>query len=88
MKPAGDTYTDSNGLNDGRAIHHQQPQPARLTELSNLMVQHKIEVPASPTFDFAADGDFSVEFWYKGNAPATATGIIGRNMRKGWYIQL
>ena len=27
----------------------------------------KIEVPANPSFDFAAADNFSVEFWYKGS---------------------
>ncbi len=55
---AGDTYVDSNGLNDGTG----NPSPTATAEQVGGAQQFdgttKIEVPASPTFDFAADGDF------------------------------
>ena len=32
----------------------------------------KIEVPANSSFDFPANGNFSIEFWYKGtNLPSS-----------------
>ena len=66
---AGTIYADVTGINDGTG----NPSPTAISGQVNGG-QHfdgtttKIEVPASTTFDFAADGDFSVEFWYKGTA--------------------
>ena len=77
---SGNNYVDANGLNDGTG----NPSPTATTgQVSGAQLfdgtTTKIDVPASTTFDFAANGDFSVEFWYKGSTPANiniAMGVI------------
>ena len=85
----GDTYLDSNGLNDGTG----NPSPTAITGQVNGAqlfdgTSTKIDVPASSTFNFAANGDFSVEFWYKGNSAPTSTQVIISRYMSGtyWYI--
>ena len=82
MKPLVISYTDVTGINDGTG----NPSPTAISGQINGG-QHfdgttKIEVPASTTFDFAADGDFSVEFWYKGTAP-----LLSMKLIVGQYVQ-
>ena len=86
---SGPVYADVTGTNNGTG----NLSPTAVTGQVNGGQQFdgsttKIEVPASSTFDFTANGDFSVEFWYKGtSAPAHYEIIIGRYMSQGyWYI--
>ena len=78
----GNTYTDAYGLNNGTG----NPSPTATTGKVSGAQQFngtttKIEVPASPTFDFASNGDFSFEFWYKQpTAPSTAGVVIARSI--------
>ncbi|MFA5973301.1 MAG: LamG domain-containing protein, partial [Lentimicrobiaceae bacterium] len=89
---ASSTYIDYVGINNGTG----NPSPAAIAGNVNGAQQFngtttKIEVPASPTFDVAAKGNFSVEFWYKStNAPTEYKVVIGRYIPDGggkyWYV--
>jgi hypothetical protein len=89
---AGNTYVDITGTNNGTG----NLSPTSVAGKANGAQQFngtttKIEVPASPTFDVAAKGNFSVEFWYKStNAPTEYKVVIGRYIPDGggkyWYV--
>ena len=89
---AGNTYVDFTGINNGTG----NPSPTAVAGQVNGAQQfdgttNKIAVPASPTFDFAANGDFSVEFWYQGTIPPPATRVaVGRYISSTalWYLGL
>ena len=83
------TYTDFTGINDGTG----NPSPTAIAGQVNGAqlfdgTTTKIEVPASPTFDFAANGDFSVEFWYKGKSSTGNTQVACMQIygNKYWYV--
>lgn len=52
----------------------------------------KINVPPDPSFDFPANGSFTVEFWYKGDkSPSTSKCAVGRyigNPPARWWVGL
>ena len=86
---SGPVYADVTGTNDGTG----NLSPTAVTGQVNGGQQFdgsttKIEVPASPTFDFAADGDFSVEFWYKGTSAPASTQCCYRQIysQAYWYV--
>ena len=86
---SGNTYMDFTGINDGTG----NPSPTATTGHVSGAQQFngtttKIDVPASTTFDFAADGDFSVEFWYKGSTPANINIAMGRYITSTmkWFV--
>jgi hypothetical protein len=90
-EPAGNLYIDVSGNNNGTGNLSPigtagQVSGGQLFDGTTT----KIEVPASPAFDIAADGDFSVELWYKGDATLGAYQIMaGRFISSGyWYIGL
>ena len=84
---AGNTYVDFTGTNDGTG----NPSPLAVAGQVNGAQQfdgtNQIDVPASSTFDFPANGNFSVEFWYKGAASTSTQMIVSRVLSgKYWYI--
>jgi hypothetical protein len=86
---SGNTYMDYTGINNGTG----NLSPLAITGQVNGGQQFngtttKIDVPANPTFDFAANGDFSVEFWYKGDAaPGAYQIVVGRSTLSGfWFV--
>jgi hypothetical protein len=90
-EPSGNLYIDVSGNNNGTGNLSPigtagQVSGGQLFDGTTT----KIEVPASPAFDIAADGDFSVELWYKGDATPGAYQIMaGRFISSGyWYIGL
>ena len=87
----GNSYIDYTGVNNGTG----NLSPTAITGQVNGAqffngTNTKIQVPANPTFDFAANGDFSVECWYKGNTPSNIQIISGRIISQTvkWYLGL
>ena len=75
------SYIDQMGINNG--IGNVSPSPdagqvggAQLFDGSTT----KIEVPANPSLDFAANNKFSVEFWYKGVPLLQLKTVVSREL--------
>ena len=64
-EPVSGFYTDFAGSNNGTGTTTPVAGQVNGAQQFNGTTD-KIEVPADPSFDFAATDNFSVEFWYKG----------------------
>ncbi|HLO60825.1 MAG TPA: hypothetical protein VK179_18885, partial [Bacteroidales bacterium] len=73
----GPVYTDAAGFNNGTGNIAPTAVQGRVNTAQHFNgTSTKIDVPANPTFDFLANGDFSFECWYKGTASSKM--LIGR----------
>jgi len=85
---AGNTYVDVTGINNGTGNVSPSAVSGQVNggQLFNGTTT-KIDVPADPSLDIPADGDLSVEFWYKnGNVPSSTQIVVSRFMsQKYWY---
>ena len=85
--PAPAAYTDSVGSNDGDPAAAPAPAPGRVP-IPTLAVPNTaqlfdgindgIDVPADTSFDLAADGSFTLEFWMQPAAVGPTEAVVGR----------
>jgi|GEM_PF-2788568 len=77
---SGTSYSDQIGTNNAVAgTTAPIPASGQVAGAQQFNGFHQINVPADPSFDFAANSSFSVEFWYKGSAvPTTVKSAVGR----------
>ncbi|HEY3370758.1 MAG TPA: hypothetical protein VGK10_07915, partial [Prolixibacteraceae bacterium] len=92
LDESGNSFSDDLGTNNGTGYLSPMAVTGQVSGAQQFNgTTTKIQVPASPTFDFAANGDFSVEFWYKGvNVPSGYKIAVGRYIPEGgakyWYV--